>query len=81
MDVASLRDAFPRLQMIGGVDKRALARGKDAIDLELEHKIFPTVLRGGYVPTVDHLVPPDVPWPDFVYYRERLNNFLDRGPD
>jgi uroporphyrinogen decarboxylase len=72
MDVWEVRKAFPRLQILGGVDKRAVAAGKEAIDHELECKVRPTLKSGGYIPCVDHLVPPDVSWENFVYYRRRL---------
>ncbi len=73
MNVVEVRKAFPRLQILGGIDKTQLARGKEAIDRELAAKVTPEMLKaGGYVPLVDHQVPPDVSWEDFKYYRERL---------
>jgi uroporphyrinogen decarboxylase len=79
MDVARLRDAFPRLQMLGGIDKRRLAGGREAIDEELAARV-PQVLRiGGYVPCCDHGVPPDVSWDNFRYYRGRLTEMVERG--
>ena len=35
--------------------------------------------QGGYVPFADHSVPPDTSWPLFKYYRERLNEIIDKG--
>ncbi|MEM3434267.1 MAG: uroporphyrinogen decarboxylase family protein, partial [Candidatus Methanomethyliaceae archaeon] len=75
MDVTEIRENFPHLQMIGGLDKRALVSGKAAIDQELE-KVANLVSKGGYIPCIDHLVPPDVSWGNFRYYRERLNAIL-----
>jgi uroporphyrinogen decarboxylase len=73
MDVVEIRKAFPRLQILGGIDKTQLALGKKAIDRELKAKVTPEMLRhGGYIPHVDHQVPPDVSWEDFKYYRQRL---------
>ena len=72
MDAWELRQAFPRLQLMGGVDKRAVAAGKEAIDQELERKIPQTLSSGGYIPTIDHGTPPDVSWENFKYYRKRL---------
>ena len=46
--------------MAGGIDKRVLAAGKDAIDDYLERIIPAMVERGGYIPTCDHGVPDDV---------------------
>jgi uroporphyrinogen-III decarboxylase len=77
MHVAELREAFPTLQLIGGVDKLALMKDKAAIDAELDERILPTLEKGGFIPTVDHLVPPDVSWENFSYYRRRLNDAID----
>ena len=63
------------LLMTGGIDKRALAWGKAAIDRELETKI-PLALEGGYIPTVDHAIPPDVSYDHFCYYWERKQRLL-----
>jgi hypothetical protein len=32
---------------------------------------------GGFVPTIDHLVPTNTPWENFAYYRNRLNRKID----
>ena len=71
MDVVEVRQAYPRLQIYGGLDKRALALDRAAIDRELE-KAEVLLRQGGYIPMADHLVPPDVPWENFVYYRRNL---------
>jgi len=71
MDIVAVRPAYPRLGIYRGLDKRALAQGKEAIDRELE-KAAVLLRQGGYIPFADHLVPPDVPWENFVYYRRRL---------
>ncbi len=79
MDVVKVREAFPRLQMMGGLDKMALAAGKAEIDRELETKVPAMLARGGYIPFVDHQVPPDVPLENFLYYRQRLNDMIGDG--
>ena len=73
MDVVELRKAYPRLGLMGGIDKRVLARGREAIDAELERKIPFALERGGYIPYLDHQAPPDIPWENFRYYREKLS--------
>jgi hypothetical protein len=57
--------------MIGGIDKRVLARGRDAIDVHLERILAAVRARGGYIPTCDHGVPPEVSYQDYRYYRRR----------
>jgi uroporphyrinogen decarboxylase len=58
------------LLMTGGLDKRVLAQDRQAIDRELAAKL-PLVEKGGYIPTLDHAIPHDVPYANFVYYWER----------
>jgi hypothetical protein len=77
MDVVQVRKAFPQLQILGGIDKAALASCPQAIDNELQSKVPWMLTQGGYIPYVDHFVPPDVTWPDFLYYRKRLNSLID----
>ena len=76
MDVVEVRKVFPRLGIAGGIDKRALARGKTAIDRELEAKVPLMLKHGGYIPTVDHLVPTDISFENYKYYREKLKQIL-----
>jgi uroporphyrinogen decarboxylase len=71
-DVVQIARQFPGLVILGGIDKRVLARGREAIDEMLEYVIPPLRARGGYVPTCDHGVPAEVPYEDYVYYRERV---------
>ena len=79
MDAAVLRQRYGRdLLMYGGVDKRALAAGPDAIDRELEKRI-PVALEGGYIPTVDHSLPPDISYANFQYYWRRKKEMLGIG--
>jgi len=70
-DVVAIGRRFPDLAILGGIDKRVLARGREAIDAHLEY-ILPTMrARGGYIPTCDHGVPEEVPYEDYLYYRRR----------
>jgi len=72
VDPVEWRRKFGReLRLIGGVDKRAMAAGKDAIDAELAH-LTPLLYDGGYIPWCDHLVPPDVPFQNYLYYVYRM---------
>jgi len=71
VDVNVYRERFPALGLMGGIDKRALARGPEAIDAELD-RIWPAVESGRYIPDLDHLVPDDVSWENYRYYAEAL---------
>ena len=32
--------------------------------------------KGGYIPGFDHMVPPDVPWDNFVYFVDNLKQMV-----
>ena len=71
-DVVEVRKKYPELLISGGIDKRILAAGKDAIDVEVE-RIMPFMKkRGGYLPTCDHGVPEEVEFTDYMHYRKRM---------
>lgn len=70
-DVVKLGKEYPWLAMFGGIDKRILAAGKDAIDRHVDY-IFPKMhKRGGYIPTCDHGVPEEVEYENYLHYRKR----------
>ena len=76
MDVAKLRREYGHdLLMTGGIDKRVLAQDRRAIDEELARRM-PIAEQGGYIPHLDHAVPHDVPYDNFVYYWERKKAIL-----
>lgn len=58
--------------MGGAIDKRALARGKEAIREEVMSKVPFLVESGGYIPSVDHWVPPDVSFENYCFYVNTL---------
>lgn len=75
-DVVELRQQYGKsLRMMGGLDKRVLVWGKEAIDAELARKI-PVSLEGGYIATIDHSLPPDIPYANFCYFWERKKELL-----
>ena len=75
MDPVRTRAEYPSVCMMGGVDKREIAKGKAAIDAELA-RLAPVIEGGGYIPTIDHSIPPDVSWGDFQYYLEAKGTIL-----
>ena len=72
MDAVQLREEYPNFILIGNVDKRALAKSREAIKEELSKKIPYLCSRGGYFPAIDHFVPPDVSFKNYMYYLECL---------
>jgi uroporphyrinogen decarboxylase len=70
-DVVEIGRQFPQIAIFGGIDKRVLARSRAEIDAHLE-RILPVMrARGGYIPTCDHGVPEEVPYENYLYYRQR----------
>ena len=56
------------LALSGGIDKREIAKGKKAIKREVMSKVPELVAEGGYIPTLDHSFPPDIPYENFLFY-------------
>ena len=74
-DVIRTGQKYPDLLISGGLDKREMAKGKDAIDRMVD-RILPVMKkRGGYIPTCDHGVPEEVSLKDYMYLRKRLQEF------
>jgi uroporphyrinogen decarboxylase len=77
MDPVKVRKQYGHdLRLIGGIDKRMLAQDKQAIEAELYAKLPPLLEDGGYIPTPDHLVPPDVSYENWLYYLELKKKLL-----
>ena len=70
-DVVAIGRQHPGLVISGGIDKRILAAGKDAIDRHVEAILPAMRARGGYIPTCDHGVPEEVPLEEYLHYRNR----------
>ncbi len=74
-DLVAIRNQYPQVQILGGIDKIKIAQGPDAIEEELAN--IPQLLRsGGYVPHIDHLVHPGISWDDFRLYRQKLKQII-----
>lgn len=83
LEVASGMEPLPLLQkyerdrilLWGGVDKREIARGGEAIDRELD-RLAPAVAFGHYIPLIDHGVPEDISYRNYCEYdRKRRERF------
>lgn len=74
-NIERIRNKYPKFHILGGIDKTAL-ESKEKIDLELE-KVSRMIPFGGYIPYIDHAVPPNISWENFKYYRNKLNEIID----
>jgi len=72
-DIVAYRRQFGRhMAYRGGIDKRAIARGGEAMRSEVL-RVVPLLLEdGGFIPGCDHGVPPDISWADFLAYSRLL---------
>ncbi|MEM2904343.1 MAG: uroporphyrinogen decarboxylase family protein [Candidatus Bathyarchaeia archaeon] len=78
IDARALRRTYGReLRLVGNIDKTALTKGRDAIEQEIEAKL-PLAREGGYIPSVDHAVPSDVPFENYRYYVQLLRERLEQ---
>ncbi len=77
MDIVKVRKEYPKLQMLGGIPKSEIQKGKKRID-EILIPVEAVLKTGGYIPFGDHFIPPDVNFENFSYYRNRLNQIIDK---
>lgn len=77
MDVVEIRKKFPKLQIMGGIDKRVLSSGEKEIQEEVKRKLPYMLSKGGYICCVDHHIPPDVPLKNFIYYRNKVEKIVE----
>jgi hypothetical protein len=72
-DVVALRKKYGKDLIIGGaIDKRALIKGKEAIKAEIMSKVPFLLAKGGYFPSVDHVVSPDITFENYCFYINTL---------
>lgn len=72
-DIVDFRRRFGKqMAYTGGIDKRTLAKGGEAMHAELMRVVPPLLEEGGFIPGCDHGVPPDISWPNFIEYTRLL---------
>jgi uroporphyrinogen decarboxylase len=73
MDVRIFRKLYGKnLAILGGLDKRLLVGPPQALVEEIRRIVRPMLNSGGYIPSLDHTVPPDVSLDQFRYYLDCL---------
>jgi len=74
-DILQTRKRYGRnLILFGGIDKRALAAGRQRIEEELQRVARPLLAQGGYFPMLDHYAPPDISFENYLYYKMKLKS-------
>ena len=66
------------MRIRGGIGKAPLVEGGRAIDKELD-RIKPLIEQGGYIPHLDHLVPPDISYRNYCQYLEKKRKLIGKG--
>ncbi|MCS7181298.1 MAG: hypothetical protein NZ891_08150, partial [bacterium] len=68
-DLIEFRKKFGKnMAYIGGIDKRKIAKGGEILKKEMD-RIIPFLFKdGGYIPSCDHGVPPDISLQSFIEY-------------
>ena len=68
-DAVAMKKKYGKDLIIGGtIDKRAFIKGKEAIKEEVMSKVPFLLEQGGYIPSYDHWVMPDVTFENYCYY-------------
>jgi len=79
-DAVALRKEYGKdLVLAGAIDKRALAKDKAAIREEVHSKVPFLLEQGGYLPSIDHSVPPDVPLENYQCYINTMREVAGLG--
>lgn len=75
MDVVAIRRRYPTLGIMGGLDKRPLAADNAAIRREVQRVLPHFRGQAGFLPTLDHTVPPNVSLKSFQYFLACVREF------
>ena len=68
-DAVALRKQYGKdILLAGNIDKRAFLKGEAVLREEVMAKVPSLLEAGGYFPSLDHLVPPDVTFPMYRYF-------------
>ena len=78
VDVAALREAHPDFLFIGAFDKMTTRRGVEDMRGEFE-RLLPVMKTGGFIPSVDHQTPPDVPLERYYKYIDMLKEYAAKA--
>jgi len=76
-DLAKIMKENPGVCLMGGMDKRAMAKDKAAMDAEIE-RVKALLPLGRYIPFPDHLIPSDVSWENYQYFVWRWKEIVGK---
>ena len=67
VDVAKIREEYPKLIILGAYDKMVMSKGEADMRAEFE-RLLPVMRKGGFLPSVDHQTPPEVSLENYRTY-------------
>ena len=74
IDARDLRREFGRdILMIGNISRQSLMDGPAAVEREFREKVPPLMEAGGYIPAIDDVVMPDMPYASLRRYVELVS--------
>ncbi len=76
-DPERILQKHPRIFIHGGIDKRELTGSRERVRAEVARRYRTAWKYGGYIPHVDHGVPPDIPLRNFLYFVELARGFAN----
>lgn len=76
--ITARKEYGKRIAFYGGIDKRALSGTRERIKAEVLPKLEACLADGGFIPAVDHGIPPDISWDNYRYFRELINETVER---
>lgn len=74
VDGMALRERYPRLGMVGHYNKLVMHKGEALMREEFE-RLMPLARTGGFIPSVDHQTPPEVPLEDYRLFLRLLDEY------
>ena len=77
-DVASLREQYPHIRLVGAFDKLCMTGGEAAMRAEFD-RLLPVLRQGGFIPGVDHQTPPAVSLDTYRIYLDLLNEYCAKA--
>lgn len=76
IDAPALRKKFGKdILLMGNISRQALMDGPQAVEREFLAKVPPMMEAGGYVPTVDDMILPDISFESYKRYIELVSNY------
>ena len=75
IDMKDVRKQYPKLGIIGAINKHALEHSRSDMDAEL-NKVPYMLEKGYYIPSLDHGVTNEVPWDNYQYFYDKLKEII-----